>query len=183
MDTKGMGWGDASRQKVMRFKQPDQFPGPFPSLLHLSASRNARAFARAWLSADRSVGIAFPTVHCAWYECEMICCALLLVQTGQLGFSGRKISTIDASIAMFICASRIGVSCLRIEAELSDATSIAIEVSNSFTTAPLRIGPGDAHGRDATKRGRPCSHHCKIELTYLITICSDKFDICVKARH
>ena len=113
----------------------------------------------------------------------MICCALLLVQTGQLGFSGRKISTIDASIAMFICASRIGVSCLRIEAELSDATSIAIEVSNSFTTAPLRVGPGDAHGRDATKRGRPCSYHCKIELTYLITICSDKFDICVKARH
>ena len=28
----------ASRQEVTRFKEPDQFRGPFPSLLHLSGS-------------------------------------------------------------------------------------------------------------------------------------------------
>jgi len=46
---------DGSRQKVMRFEQPDKFgAGIFP------ASRKARAFARAWLSADRSAGDSFP---------------------------------------------------------------------------------------------------------------------------
>jgi hypothetical protein len=37
MHTQGIRNGaGASRQKVMRFKQPYQFCGPFPSLLHLS---------------------------------------------------------------------------------------------------------------------------------------------------
>ena len=46
---------EGSRQKVMRFEQPDKFgAGIFP------ASRKARAFARAWLSADRSAGDSFP---------------------------------------------------------------------------------------------------------------------------
>jgi len=40
--------GYFSRQRVMRFKQPDKFRGPFPSLRHFPASRKARAFARAW---------------------------------------------------------------------------------------------------------------------------------------
>jgi hypothetical protein len=36
MDTKGIGnRAEALRQKVMRFKQPNQFPDPFPSLRHL----------------------------------------------------------------------------------------------------------------------------------------------------
>ena len=49
-----------SRQKVMRFEQPDQFRGPFPALLHLPGISEGKAFARAWLGADRSTEDSFP---------------------------------------------------------------------------------------------------------------------------
>ena len=52
----------------------------------LPVSRNARAFARALFSADRSAGDSFSNRAA---RAAADCCALLAVRNGQCGFSGR----------------------------------------------------------------------------------------------
>ena len=75
MDTKGTGNGrDASRQKVVRFQQRNQFRGPFPSLRHLSGISEGERLPRI---VQRQ--IAFRTVRRWRHDRRMICCALALV--------------------------------------------------------------------------------------------------------
>jgi hypothetical protein len=68
------------------------------------ASRNARAFPRAWLSADRSIADSFPdrAPRAARPAADIL--RIVRVQIVQLGLSGRQVSTVNGSIATSICA-------------------------------------------------------------------------------
>ena len=65
------------------------------------ASRKARAFARAWLSADRSSGVAFLPSRRTKPGPRAVGCAFLPV---QLGINGRQVSIVSALIAKPIYA-------------------------------------------------------------------------------
>jgi hypothetical protein len=112
------------------------------------ASRKARAFARAWLSADRSAADSFPDRA---PRAVRVPDGVLRIAAGPKRSNsisaGREISTLNALIAMFICATQLGVSCPRIEAKLADTRSTS-EVAFSFRNrASSRRAPGDPLSR------------------------------------
>ena len=66
----------------------------------LPASLKARAFAKAWLSADRSAGDSFPVRALRALRSAAGVLRIILI---QLGFGGRQISTVYSSMTTSIC--------------------------------------------------------------------------------
>src|ERR1700751_4058759 len=89
------------------------------------ASLKARAFAKAWLNADRSAADSFPDRALRPLRAAV---DMLRIGTGprvQVGFSGRQISAVGASTAMSIRCRQLATALPRrleeIQAELATA--------------------------------------------------------------
>src|SRR5882762_3382118 len=94
--------GGASRQKVVRFKQPYQLRGPFASLRQLSGVFEGEGLRQGLV--ERCLSAADSFSDRAPRELRGAA-DMLLIATGptvQLGIGGRQISTINASIATSI---------------------------------------------------------------------------------
>jgi hypothetical protein len=73
------------------------------------ASRKARAFAKAWLSDDRSAAESFPGRAPRALRATADMLRIAPGPTVQFGIGGRKISAVNASIATSIRASQLAV--------------------------------------------------------------------------
>jgi hypothetical protein len=104
------------------------------------ASRKARAFARAWLSADRSSGDSLPTLAPDEARTAGGVCAFLPV---QLGINGRQVSIVRALIAKPIYA---GSSTAR------QGLPIISKIAASGRKVPSALFP--YHDRSAGRRSK-----------------------------
>jgi hypothetical protein len=106
------------------------------------ASRKASAFAKAWLSADRSAAESFPDR--APRALRSAADVLRIGPTVQLGFGMRLISTVNASIATPLRPGQLSVSLPRIleeiEGELADVKVNAVEKWRLRPTRRVDLG-------------------------------------------
>lgn len=96
------------------------------------ASRKARAFAKAWLSADRSAGDSFPepAPRAARPADDML--RIDLVPAVRHGFTERQISTVNAyDRNVYLCLASLALALLRIEPELAPPRRGCIAVLRS----------------------------------------------------